>query len=37
MTHFYGEAFGEILKLPPDSAFLALGSAVKVYKGSRIG
>jgi hypothetical protein len=35
-SHFYGHAFGEVLKRPPDSAFLALGSAVKVFKGQRI-
>jgi uncharacterized protein YqjF (DUF2071 family) len=35
-SHFYGDAFGEVLKRPPDSAFLALGSAVKVFKGIRL-
>jgi uncharacterized protein YqjF (DUF2071 family) len=35
-SHFYGDAFGEVLRRPPDSAFLALGSAVQVYKGTRI-
>ncbi len=36
MAHFYGDTFGEVLKLTPDSSFLALGSAVKVYKGKLI-
>jgi hypothetical protein len=36
-AYFYGDAFGEVLRRPPDSAFLALGSAVKVYNGKRIG
>jgi len=36
LSHFYGDAFGQVLKNPPDSAFLALGSGVKVYKGQRI-
>ncbi len=31
-----GDAFGEVLKRPPNSAFLALGSPVRVYKGSRV-
>jgi uncharacterized protein YqjF (DUF2071 family) len=33
---FFGDAFSAVLKKPPDSAFLAVGSAVKVYKGRRI-
>lgn len=36
MAHYYGNAFGEVLKRTPDSAFLAIGSDVKVYKGNRI-
>jgi uncharacterized protein YqjF (DUF2071 family) len=36
-SYFYGDAFGEVLKQRPDSAFLALGSTVKVFKGQRIG
>jgi uncharacterized protein YqjF (DUF2071 family) len=32
-SYFYGDAFGAVLKRSPDSAFLALGSAVKVFKG----
>jgi uncharacterized protein YqjF (DUF2071 family) len=35
-SHFYGDAFGAVPKGPPDSAFLAVGSGVKVYKGTRI-
>jgi uncharacterized protein YqjF (DUF2071 family) len=35
-THFYGQAFGKVLMRPPDSAFLAEGSAVKVFRGTRI-
>jgi hypothetical protein len=37
LAHFYGGAFGEALKRQPDSAFLALGSAVRVFKGQRLG
>jgi hypothetical protein len=33
---FYGAEFAKILFRPPDSAFLAEGSAVTVFKGSRI-
>ena len=36
LAHFYGDAFSKVLKRPPNSAFLALGSAVNVYKGHRI-
>jgi uncharacterized protein YqjF (DUF2071 family) len=35
-SRFYGGEFGAVLKRPPDSAFLALGSEVRVFKGSRI-
>jgi uncharacterized protein YqjF (DUF2071 family) len=35
-SYFYGDAFGAVLKKPPDSAFLARGSAVKVFKGTRL-
>ncbi len=35
-THFYGSEFGELLTLPPDSAFLAEGSPVTVFKGTRV-
>jgi uncharacterized protein len=35
-AHFYGPAFAKILMLPPDSAFLAEGSAVTVFRGTRI-
>jgi hypothetical protein len=33
---YYGREFAEVLKRDPDSAFLADGSSVTVYKGSRI-
>jgi uncharacterized protein YqjF (DUF2071 family) len=33
----YGPAFAEALSAPPTSAFLADGSAVRVYRGTRIG
>ena len=33
----YGERFGKYLSGPPFSAFLAEGSAVKVFKGVRLG
>jgi uncharacterized protein YqjF (DUF2071 family) len=36
-SHFYGAEFGAVLKRPPDTAFLAQGSEVKVFKGSRVG
>lgn len=36
-ARFYGDEFGEVLKRSPDSAFLADGSAVTVYRGLRIG
>jgi hypothetical protein len=32
----YGSDFAEILRRPPDSAFIAEGSAVLVHKGRRI-
>lgn len=32
----YGAAFGEVLERPPDSAFIADGSAVSVFAGKRI-
>ena len=35
-TRLYGAEFAEILKHPPDSAFLAEGSAVTVFKGKGI-
>lgn len=35
-ARFYGHEFGNVLKRPPDSAFLAEGSPVTVFKGSRI-
>jgi len=35
-SHFYGKQFCEVLKRPPDSAFLADGSEVKVFKGTRL-
>jgi uncharacterized protein YqjF (DUF2071 family) len=35
-AHFYGPAFGKVLMRPPDSAFLAEGSAVTVFRGTRI-
>jgi len=35
-AHFYGPAFGKVLMRPPDSAFLAEGSAVTVLRGTRI-
>ncbi len=35
-TAFYGAEFARILKSLPDSAFLAKGSPVTVFKGSRI-
>jgi hypothetical protein len=33
---YYGPQFAKTLGLPPDSAFLAEGSAVTVFRGSRI-
>jgi uncharacterized protein YqjF (DUF2071 family) len=33
---YYGAEFGELLKLSPDSAFTAEGSAVTVFKGVRV-
>jgi uncharacterized protein len=35
-TPVYGAEFGKLLMLPPDSAFLAEGSPVTVFRGSRI-
>jgi uncharacterized protein YqjF (DUF2071 family) len=35
-AHFYGSAFGRVLMRPQDSAFLADGSAVTVFRGTRI-
>jgi uncharacterized protein len=35
-ARFYGDEFGNVLKRPPDSAFLAEGSPVTVFKGSRV-
>jgi uncharacterized protein len=35
-TRYYGADFAETLARPPDSAFLAEGSAVTVFKGTRI-
>jgi hypothetical protein len=36
MSALYGGAFGEVLARAPDSAFLADGSAVTVYRPVRI-
>jgi uncharacterized protein YqjF (DUF2071 family) len=35
-TRFYGDALGKAVMRPPDSAFLAEGSPVTVFKGARI-
>ncbi len=35
-ARFYGDEFGNVLKRPADSAFLAEGSPVTVFKGSRV-
>lgn len=35
-ARYYGEKFGELLKPPPDSAFMAEGSPVTVFKGVRV-
>jgi hypothetical protein len=35
-VHFYGREFAGILLRPPDSSFLAGGSAVSVFRGRRI-
>jgi len=35
--NYYGAEFAEVLDRPPDSAFLAEGSEVTVFKGARIG
>ena len=37
IPQFYAPEFRETLSRPPDSAFLADGSEVKVYKPRRIG
>jgi uncharacterized protein len=33
---FYGSEFAKVLQRPPDSAFFAAGSAVTVFKGTRV-
>jgi uncharacterized protein YqjF (DUF2071 family) len=35
-ARFYGAEFGKLLMLPPDSAFLAEGSPVIVFRGARV-
>jgi uncharacterized protein len=35
-ARYYGAELGELLTLPPDSAFMAEGSAVTVFKGVRV-
>jgi uncharacterized protein len=35
-AHYYGAEFGKLLMLAPDSAFLAEGSPVTVFKGVRV-
>jgi hypothetical protein len=35
-TGYYGAEFASVLSRPPDSAFLAEGSAVTVFKGKKI-
>jgi len=35
-ARFYGDELGNVLKRPPDSAFLAEGSPVTVFKGLRV-
>jgi uncharacterized protein len=35
-AHYYGAEFADPLMRPPDSAFLAQGSPVTVYRGSRL-
>lgn len=35
-ARFYGSEFGELLTRPPDSAFLAEGSPITVFKGMRV-
>jgi len=35
-ARYYGGEFGKLLMLPPDSAFLAEGSEVTVFRGSRV-
>ncbi len=36
LSAHYGAGIGSVLKQPPDSAFVAEGSAVKVYRGVKI-
>ena len=36
LVELYGAAFGEVLRRPPDSAFLAEGSAIEVHAPSRL-
>lgn len=36
VSALYGPAFGEILSMPPRSAFVAVGSSVPVYRGLRL-
>lgn len=36
-ARFYGTDFGGLLEHPPDSAFIAEGSAVTVFRGTHIG
>jgi uncharacterized protein len=36
VARYYGAEFGKVLTLPPDSAFLAEGSPVTVFKGVRV-
>lgn len=35
-TEIYGSALADVLRRPPDSAFIADGSPVKIFKGRRI-
>ena len=35
-ARYYGDALGEAVTRPPDSAFLAEGSEVTVYKGQKL-
>ena len=36
LTELYGQAFADVLRRPPDSAFLAEGSAIAVHAPSRL-
>jgi uncharacterized protein len=36
LTELYGAAFGDVLRRPPDSAFLAEGSRIAVYMPTRL-